>query len=96
MEINDKVIDKLSDLARLQFEGERKEEIKKDLRKMLDFVDKLNELDTDGVEPLVYMTNEPLVLRKDQVGKELSQEQALRNAPSKDSDYFKVPKVLDK
>lgn len=96
MEINDKIIDKLSDLARLQFEGERKEEIKKDLRKMLDFVDKLNELDTDGVEPLVYMTNEPLVLRKDEVGEELSQEQALRNAPSKDSDYFKVPKVLDK
>jgi aspartyl-tRNA(Asn)/glutamyl-tRNA(Gln) amidotransferase subunit C len=96
MEITDKTIDKLADLARLNFEGERKVEIKKDLERMLDFVDKLNELDTDGVKPLVYMTNEPLVLRKDEIGEELSQQNALKNAPSKDSDYFKVPKVLDK
>lgn len=96
MEITDKTIDKLADLARLNFEGERKVEIKKDLERMLDFVDKLNELDTTGVQPLVYMTNEPLVLRKDEIGEELSQQDALKNAPSKDSDYFKVPKVLDK
>ena len=96
MEITDKTIDKLADLARLNFEGERKVEIKKDLERMLDFVDKLNELDTTGVQPLVYMTNEPLVLRKDEIGDELSQQDALKNAPSKDSDYFKVPKVLDK
>ncbi len=96
MEITDKTIDKLADLARLNFEGERKAEIKQDLERMLNFVDKLNELDTEGVEPLVYMTNEPLVLRKDEIGEELSQAQALKNAPSKDSDYFKVPKVLDK
>jgi aspartyl-tRNA(Asn)/glutamyl-tRNA(Gln) amidotransferase subunit C len=96
MEITDKTIDKLADLARLNFEGERKAEIKQDLERMLNFVDKLNELDTEGVEPLVYMTNEPLVLRKDEIGEELTQAQALKNAPSKDSDYFKVPKVLDK
>lgn len=96
MEITDKTIDKLADLARLNFEGERKAEIKQDLERMLNFVDKLNELNTDGVEPLVYMTNEPLVLRKDEIGEELTQAQALKNAPSKDSDYFKVPKVLDK
>ena len=96
MEITDKTIDKLADLARLNFEGEHKAEIKQDLERMLNFVDKLNELDTEGVEPLVYMTNEPLVLRKDEIGEELTQAQALKNAPSKDSDYFKVPKVLDK
>jgi aspartyl-tRNA(Asn)/glutamyl-tRNA(Gln) amidotransferase subunit C len=96
MEITDKTIDKLADLARLNFEGVRKAEIKQDLERMLNFVDKLNELDTEGVEPLVYMTNEPLVLRKDEIGEELTQAQALKNAPSKDSDYFKVPKVLDK
>jgi len=95
MEITDKTIDKLADLARLKFEGAKKETIKKDLDRMLAFVDKLNELDTEGVEPLVYMTDEPLVLRKDEVGEELSQEEALKNAPSRDSDYFKVPKVLD-
>lgn len=96
MEINDALIDKLSDLARLKFEGEDKKKIKGDLERMIDFVDKLNEIDTDNVEPLIYMTEENLELRKDEVQSTLSQEEALKNAPSKDSDYFKVPKVLDK
>jgi aspartyl-tRNA(Asn)/glutamyl-tRNA(Gln) amidotransferase subunit C len=96
MEINDQLIDKLSDLSRLKFEGEDKSAIKTDLKKMIDFIEKLNQLDTTDVQPLIYMTDEPLILRKDVVGPELTQEEALLNAPSKDSDYFKVPKVLDK
>lgn len=96
MEINDQLIDKLSDLSRLKFEGEDKSAIKTDLKKMIDFIEKLNQLDTTGVQPLIYMTDEPLILRRDAVGPELTQEEALLNAPSKDSDYFKVPKVLDK
>jgi len=96
MELNDKLIDKLSELARLKFDGAEREAIKNDLGKMLSFVDKLNALDTDGIEPLVYMTEDRLELRKDEVGKELSQDEALKNGPSHDSDYFKAPKVLDK
>ncbi|MEZ4721406.1 MAG: Asp-tRNA(Asn)/Glu-tRNA(Gln) amidotransferase subunit GatC [Flavobacteriales bacterium] len=96
MEIDDKLIDKLADLSRLKFEGEDRVKIKADLERMLKFVDKLNEVDTDGVEPLVYMTNEVLKLRKDEIVDEIPQQEALKNAPSKDSDYFKVPKVLDK
>lgn len=96
MEIDDKLIDKLADLSRLKFEGEDRVKIKADLERMLKFVDKLNEVDTEGVEPLVYMTNEVLKLRKDEVVDEIPQQEALKNAPSKDSDYFKVPKVLDK
>lgn len=96
MEITDKVVAKLAELSRLKFEGDESEKIKLDLERMLRFVDKLNELDTTGVSPLVYMTEEPLLLRKDEIVEELSQSQALKNAPSKDSDYFKVPKVLDK
>lgn len=96
MDINDEVIDKLADLSRLKFEGEDRNEIKEDLSRMLSFVDKLNELDTEGVEPLIYMTRERLKLRPDEIEDELSQKEALKNAPSKDSDYFKVPKVLDK
>ena len=96
MDINDEVIDKLADLSRLKFEGEDRNEIKEDLSRMLSFVDKLNELDTEGVEPLIYMTQEHLKLRPDEIEDELSQKEALKNAPSKDSDYFKVPKVLDK
>jgi len=96
MEINDTLIEKLSDLSRLSFDGEARSAIKSDLEKMIAFVEKLNELDTSAVEPLIYMTDEKLTLRKDAVGPELTQEEALKNAPSKDSDYFKVPKVLDK
>lgn len=96
MEINDQLIDKLADLSRLKFEGEERESIKHDLGKMLAFVEQLSEVDTEGVKPLIYLCEDPLRLRPDVAGDELSQEQALKNAPSKDSDYFKVPKVLDK
>ena len=70
--------------------------MKADLGKMLDFVDKLNEIDTEGIDPLIYMSEEVNVLRKDKVSEETSQEDALKNAPEKDSDYFKVPTVLKK
>ena len=58
-------------------------------------IDKLNELDTDKVEPLIYMSDERSVLREDEVRQTLTQKEALQNAPKKDSDYFKVPKVID-
>lgn len=96
IEIDDKLLDKLADLSRLNFEGEARTAIQADLKRMLNFVDKLNEVDTNGVEPLIYMTEESLTLRKDEVREQVSQKEALRNAPSSDSDYFKVPKVLDK
>jgi aspartyl-tRNA(Asn)/glutamyl-tRNA(Gln) amidotransferase subunit C len=54
----------------------------------------LNELDTEGVEPLIYLSEEFNVMRKDEARKTITQEQALKNAPKRDSDYFKVPKVL--
>ena len=71
-------------------------EMKGDLEKILAFVDKLNEIDTKGVEPLIYMSDEVNVLRADEITEETSQEDALKNAPQKDSDYFKVPTVLKK
>ena len=94
MDITDKTVDELAHLARLQFEGREKERIKKDLNKILTFMEKLNELDTEGVEPLIYMSEELNVMRKDEKKKTISQKQALKNAPKADSDYFKVPKVL--
>ena len=96
MKIDDKKIDELAQLARLEFKPEDKITIKNDLEKILEFCDKLNELDTKGVEPLVYMSDAHNVLREDQVQSHLSKEQAFKNAPSHDSDYFKVPKVLKK
>jgi aspartyl-tRNA(Asn)/glutamyl-tRNA(Gln) amidotransferase subunit C len=96
MEIDDKLIDHIAHLSRLEFEGEAKEGIKNDLNRILSFVEKLNELDTENVEPLVYMTDEFNVLREDIVVQETSQQDALKNAPKKDSDYFKVPKVVER
>jgi len=94
MKIDNKTVDKLADLSKLEFDEKAKEEIIKDLNKILTFVEKLNELDTSDVEPLIYMTDEVNVMREDEVNQDLSQKDALKNAPKKDSDYFKVPKVL--
>ena len=96
MAIDNTTVDKIAELAKLQFNDEAKEEIKADLNKMLDFVDKLNELDTDGVDPLIYMLDEEQELRVDEVKGHVSQQEALKNAPNKDSDYIKVPKVIKK
>jgi aspartyl-tRNA(Asn)/glutamyl-tRNA(Gln) amidotransferase subunit C len=96
MEVNDELVDKLAHLARLSFEPTEKEEIKKDLQKMVSFIEKLNEIDTAGVEPLLFMTDEVNVLREDEVKGSISREEALLNAPHKDDRFFKVPKVIRK
>ena len=96
MAIDNNTVDKIAELAKLQFDDSAKEEIKADLNKMLDFVDKLNELDTENVEPLIYMLDEDQVLREDVVKGQVTQQEALKNAPDKDSDYIKVPKVIKK
>lgn len=96
MEINNETVDKLAYLARLEFSDSDKEEIKKDLSRIITWIDKLNELDTEKTEPLIYMSTEVNVLRKDVVEHSITHEEALLNAPKKDSDYFRVPKVLDK
>lgn len=96
MKIDNETVDKIAHLARLEFENEAKQEIIKDMNNMLSFIDKLNELDTKNVEPLIYMSDEVNVLREDDVKHEITQDEALKNASKKDSDYFKVPKVLEK
>lgn len=96
MKIDDNIVDKVAGLAKLEFKGEEKEAIKKDMERILTFMDLLNEVDTEGVEPLKYVTEGMMNLRKDEAHVEISKAEALENAPSKDSDYFKVPKVLKK
>ena len=96
MTIDNKMVDHLAHLARIEFENESKTEIISDLNKILSFVEKLNELDTENVESLIYMTDENNVMREDEVILTITQQEALKNAPQKDSDYFKVPKVIEK
>ena len=96
MKINDDLVQHISHLARLEFQGEDLKAIKGDMQNIIGFMDKLSELDTDEVEPLIFMSDEVNVLREDLVEKTVTSEQALKNAPKKDSDYFRIPKVLDK
>lgn len=96
MQLDLQTVEKLTELAKLEFNEQEKAEILGDLNRILAFVDKLNELDTTGVEPLVYMNDEVNVLRADVVVQEITHEEALLNAPKKDSDYFRVPKVIEK
>lgn len=94
MKVDDKLIDHLAHLARLEFDDTSKAEMRDDLTKILDFVAELDKVDTTGVEPLVYISEEKNVLRADNVNHPISQSEALKNAPQKDTDYIKVPKVL--
>jgi len=96
MIINDDLVDKLANIARLQFEGEEKKSIKTDLQKMIQFVDKLNEVGTTGVAPLLHMSDNINVLRKDEVKGSISREDGLKNAPVHDGVFFKVPKAIKK
>ena len=96
MDINDDMITKLSDLAKLEFNSSDRDKIKSDLNNILHFVEKLQKVDTEGVEPLIYMNEDVNVLRDDISKKTITKEEALKNAPQKDSDYFKVPTVLNK
>lgn len=94
MEVNDALIDKLAHLARLQFNEEEKQEIKTDLQRMIAFVEKLNELDLEGVAPLLHLSEEINVLRDDEIKGSISREEALKNAPDHDEQFFKVPRVI--
>ena len=96
MKINDELVQHIAYLARLEFEGDELNEIKGDMSKIIGFMDKLSELDTEDVEPLIFMTDKVNVLRDDKPERTLTSEDALRNAPKKDSDYFRISKVLNK
>ena len=96
MKIDNELVDRLSELSKLEFDEQSKEGLKKDLQKILDLVEKLKEVDVEGIEPLIYLTDEKNVLRKDVVKDTVTKEGALLNAPQRDSDYFKVPKVIKK
>ena len=94
MEVNDALVENLCKLACLEFDAAGKQEIKKDLQNMIGFVEKLNELDLRGADPLLYMGEEANVLREDIPENPLSRSEALANAPYADNTYFKVPQVV--
>jgi aspartyl-tRNA(Asn)/glutamyl-tRNA(Gln) amidotransferase subunit C len=96
MKVTDEMIDHLAHLARLEFSGDEKTELKQDLEKMIGFVEKLKEVDTTGIEPLMHITDAVNILRDDEVQKNITKEEVLLNAPKTDGNFFVVPKVIKK
>ena len=95
VQITDELIDNLAHLSRLTFNENEKEDIKKDMQSMVAFVEKLNEVDTTGIEPLLFITSRCNVLREDAVQGSVEKETALQNAPKTDGEFFLVPKVIN-
>ncbi len=96
MEITAALTEHLAHLARLHFSDSEKEAIRQDLQKMVGFVEKLAELDTENVQPLLHMSPSVNVWRDDRVQGSVSRAEALRNASGADEAFFKVPKVIRK
>lgn len=96
MKVDDALIENLAHLARLQFSQEEKAGLKEDLQSMIAFVEKLNEVDTAGVKPMLHMSSEVNVFREDEIKGSVTREEALLNAPVADGTFFKVPKVIKK
>ncbi len=95
MKITRELLDKIAHLARLELNEQDAEKMMKDMTVILDWMEKLNEVDTTGIEPLTTMSHEVNALREDRVKPHLERDEVLQNAPKKDLNYFRVPKVLD-
>ncbi|NUM51923.1 MAG: Asp-tRNA(Asn)/Glu-tRNA(Gln) amidotransferase subunit GatC [Flavobacteriales bacterium] len=94
--IDSKTVERIAELSKLEFNDEEKKSVQNNLNRILAFVEKLNEVNTTGIEPLIYMVEEKGTLREDEAKQTITQQEALKNAPKKDSDYFKVPRMIKK
>ena len=94
--VDDTLIDKLCTLSRLEFTGTERDEIKNDLQNILNMMQQVADTDTSGLQPLIHMTQETNRFREDQPLVLITKEEALKNAPKRDSDYFRVPKFVEK
>lgn len=87
-------VDHVAALAHLKFSEDEREQLVGQLNAILGYMEQLNTLDTSGVEPTSHVLNLKNVFRRDEIGPSLSQDEALRNAPSSDRGHFTVPKVI--
>lgn len=95
MQIDKETLRKIAHLARLDFNESDEDSMIKDLTQILNWVEQLNEVDTEGIEPLTNMSHEINMLRDDKTGEHLEHERALKNAPKRDDQFFRVPKVIE-
>jgi aspartyl-tRNA(Asn)/glutamyl-tRNA(Gln) amidotransferase subunit C len=87
-------VEKIAGLAKLSVSEEEKVKFRKQLDEMLDYVEKLNELDTDGVEPTFFVQHDLAGTREDLATESLPRDEALRNAPAQTLGFFRVPKII--
>ena len=95
MSVSESDVRYVAHLARLQLTDQEAKAFTKDLSKILDYMETLEELDTSDVEPLEHVIELEYRLRDDKPKEPLSQDEALKNAPDTDGDYFRVPKVIE-
>jgi len=96
MQVDKPLVEHLAHLSRLHVAPDKMDQLVTDMQDLVRFVEKLNELDTTGTEPLRHMGNSQNVLRPDVMGGSISREEALRNAPDQNGTFIKVPKVIHK
>ena len=96
MTIDKQTVYKVADLARIAIKDNEVDALTKEMNKILTFMEKLNELDTSDVKPLVYMNEEANVWREDIVKQEISTVDGLKNAAEHNDHFFFVPKIIDK
>lgn len=94
MSVTKKEVEKIAELAKLKFSESELENFTHQMNDILKYMDKLNELDTDNVEPLAHPVEGTNVFREDELKSSISTEDALKNSPMADEKYFKVPKVI--
>ena len=95
MTIDLKTVKHISKLSRISIDDQKAKKLEKDLNSIFNWIEKLNELNTDKVEPLTSIAETTLRLRKDQILSKNIREDILKNSPKDNKDYFVVPKVVD-
>ena len=95
MKIDQELLKKIAHLSRLELDDKKVPALLADMNAVVDWVEQLKEVNTDGVEPLTSMTQEINSLRNDEVTPPLAHDEALSKAPAKDKDFFKVPRVME-
>lgn len=95
MSVTQEDVRHVAELARLSFSDAEERQMAEELSQIVDYVDKLNELDTSGVSPMSHVLDITNVFRPDEVAARINREQALAPAPEQDGEYFQVPQVIE-
>ena len=95
MSIDNSTVKKVAKLARLKVDAKEEQNLKNELNNILEWVDKLQKVDTANIDPMLSVSNEPMPMREDKVTSKLENKQILSNAPEKKTGFFVVPKVVE-